>query len=247
MFERWTDRGSRETGKFFSQPVCCGAKRLQLLSLSFLSLSPHAQTGAVVLSQRTYSSWPASLGVHRYNADWEEEELEELHWTAIRHRIVEEASSNQPFKVAHHQCGMIYVIKLSFAWVVFQRRRLGLYIYFFNSERRTVRRSHRTLLVRKNKSWNHQDRSGSPKFRIERRTWGRIYNFSAALWRNAGRSDGERRDPLHRGEEERAALLSGLTQRTAPRKQGRGAEMCICCSYWVSPDRTPSAGPRIEK
>lgn len=38
------------------------------LFLSF-PLSPHAQTGAVFLSQRTYSSWPASLGVHTHKAD----------------------------------------------------------------------------------------------------------------------------------------------------------------------------------
>lgn len=47
MFERWNNRGSRETGKFFSQPVHRGAKTLQLIAffiftppflLSFLSL-----------------------------------------------------------------------------------------------------------------------------------------------------------------------------------------------------------------
>lgn len=34
-----------------------------------LSLFLSSQTGAVVLSLRTYSTWPASLGVHRHSAD----------------------------------------------------------------------------------------------------------------------------------------------------------------------------------
>lgn len=58
--------------KIYGQPVRGGAVRLQRLSLSLFSLYLsllHAQTGAVVLSQRTYSSWPASLGVHRHKAD----------------------------------------------------------------------------------------------------------------------------------------------------------------------------------
>lgn len=68
---------------FFWQPVQCGScEAWEHLCVSLCPPSPsslhpsrspflsHTQTGAVVLSLRTYSTWPASLGVHRHSADW---------------------------------------------------------------------------------------------------------------------------------------------------------------------------------
>lgn len=123
-FERWNDRGSRETGKFFSQPVRCGAKRLQLLSPSpplppflslslFLSLLTHRQGRSFSVSAHT------PVGQHHLESTdtkliERSKSRESFTGPAIRHRRVGQASSNKPLNVTLHQSGMIYVIKLSF-------------------------------------------------------------------------------------------------------------------------------------
>lgn len=88
MFERWNDRGSRKTGKVFSQPVRCGAKRLQLLALHLYPL-PLSLLSSLSLSSRT-DRGGRSQSAHTL-------QLASITWSPQIPKLVERRKSSKSF------------------------------------------------------------------------------------------------------------------------------------------------------